>query len=404
LKISFINHNVIGSGTYLRAYALARHLAYLGHDITLLTTSKKKRVNASFSEESGVKIVQFPDLFAKKLRNGICPWNILHRILYLKNNKFDLIHAFDTRPVVILPALYSKSRHQIPLVIDWADWWGRGGTIQQRSGRLYAASLGWIENFFEEYFRRFADASTTISTALFARLTRLGYPASRIMLLRQGTDFSPSIPFDVERCRKELRLDLQRVYIGHLGTLFYKDADLLFEAMKIVAVRAKDAKLLLIGRHKLPPNILRRAGQCLMETGEISRDRMLIYLGACNILVLPLQINVANNGRWPSKVNDYFASGRPVVSTPIGDIRVIFEKERIGLLANDQPEDFADVLSRLIEDRPLQSRLAKRAWDYAQLNLNWERIAREMGLFYGRVIADSQRAPLKWRSAGKTNA
>jgi len=52
---------------------------------------------------------------------------------------------------------------------------GRGGTIAERSGKLFQYTFGLIETLFEEYFRRYAERATTICRALSQRLERLGY-------------------------------------------------------------------------------------------------------------------------------------------------------------------------------------------------------------------------------------
>ena len=220
--------------------------------MTIMTTSRTKRFGISRKSQSGVQLVSFPDLFNGSLRNGICPWNTLNRLTYLlKSQEFDLIHAFDSRPNVIVPALCGKKRFRIPLIMDWADWWGRGGTTEERSGHLFARSFGRVEQFFEEYFRQFANYSTVICTALKQRLEGLGYDGDRISVIPQGCKVEDIKPVPIEICRKRLSLDRELSIIGHLGTLFNRDAKLLFEAMKHVNGLKPNAKLLLIGRHKL---------------------------------------------------------------------------------------------------------------------------------------------------------
>lgn len=386
MRLLFLNHNTIGVGTYLRAFHLARHLAALGHEVTLLATSKKARLRVTTREENGVRVVVFPDLLAGRLRNGLCPWNTLRRIVFLRNEKFDLVHAFDTRPVVIFPALYYKHKHKVPLVMDWADWWGRGGTIQERSGRLYSLIFGRGETFFEEYFRRFADGATTISLVLRKRLAEMGYPPEKIFLLRNGTDLPSAAAPDRESCRRALGLAADRPLIGHLGTLFEKDARLLFDSMRLLRKKREDLRLVLIGRHRLKLQRYNGQRRFLIETGEIGRETLPLWLSACDLLVLPLKRSIANQGRWPSKINDYFASGRPVVSTPVGDIGTIFERERIGLLAEDRPEEFAHALDDLFQDPERQSCLGQRALAFVRDHLDWRLIARGVEKFYNEIV------------------
>ncbi len=382
MRILFLNHNVIGRGTYLRALALGQALVSRGHSVTLMTTSRERRLGRRVSGTPRLRIIQFPDLFSGKLRNGICPWNTSRRLAALREERYDLIHAFDTRPVVIFPALYGRRKNKAPLILDWADWWGRGGTMRQRSGRLYERSLGRFENFFEEHFRKYADGATVISTALGERLQNLGYPASRIHLLRQGASQAPPAPPDREECRRRLRLDPGALYVGYLGALFPGDARLLFDSLLFLKERKPHARLILIGRHGLGLSAKRIPVGDVIESGEVDAERIPLFLGACDLLTLPLERTVANQGRWPSKVGEYFASGRPVVATRVGDLGTIFEQEGIGVPAEDDAESFGRALIALSENPVRCADLAARASSYAHRCLRWDLIAEKLEAFY----------------------
>jgi glycosyltransferase involved in cell wall biosynthesis len=387
MNILFLNHNVVGRGTYLRCYDLGRYLAKEGHAVTLLTTSLSSRLRTSTSREDGVEVVRFPDLFSGPWRTGVCPWNTLRRMFYLAGKRFDLIHAFDTRPVVIFPALFYKLKAGVPLVIDWADWWGRGGTIQERSGPVYRATLGRVETFFEEYFRRFADGSTVISTALKRRLARLGVATSTILVLPQGTEGPPGPLPDRARSRRMLGLAEEGPFVGHLGALFENDARLLFASVLKAREERPELRLVLIGRHRLRLSKFPGVKDFTLETGEITPAEVWQYLGACDLLLLPMVKSVANDGRWPSKFNLYLASGRPVVSTPISEIKAIFEQEKVGLLAADRPDDFSRAILELLKDEARQNELGKKGQSYAESVLNWPALVRRLLALYDQTLA-----------------
>jgi glycosyltransferase involved in cell wall biosynthesis len=123
----------------------------------------------------------------------------------------------------------------------------------------------------------------------------------------------------------------------------------------------------------------------IIESGEISADEIPLYLGTCDVLTLPLERTVANEGRWPSKVGEYFASGRPVVATRVGDLRAIFEREAIGVLADDEPESFGRALVSLSEDPARAGQLGARALEYGQRSLRWDLIVEKLEAFYEDV-------------------
>ena len=40
----------------------------------------------------------------------------------------------------------------------------------------------------------------------------------------------------------------------------------------------------------------------------------------------------ANQGRWPGRINDYLCAGRPVITQPVGEMKILLEQEAIGRL------------------------------------------------------------------------
>ena len=116
-----------------RSHAMAKHLVQRGHKVTLIVIADQRKFGVVNSEWDGVQVIETPDLLWGQLRSGWDPWDLLNRILYLSHNHehFDLIHCFETRPATIYPALLYSRRHDIPLVTDWNDWWGRGGLIDE---------------------------------------------------------------------------------------------------------------------------------------------------------------------------------------------------------------------------------------------------------------------------------
>ena len=127
-----LSFNIIGRGTYLRAYKLAVELIRLGHEVTLIGTKANGLGKVDEYTDNKVLIVSFPDIFSGALRSGWDPYNSIRRLLWLRDKQYDIVHAFESRPTVLYPALYLK-RKGAALVMDWCDWFGRGALTGQRS-------------------------------------------------------------------------------------------------------------------------------------------------------------------------------------------------------------------------------------------------------------------------------
>lgn len=383
MRILLLNHNTIGNGTYFRAYHFGRQLTARGHKVTLITTSKKNRIRGIFLFEDDIDIIQSPDLLQGRGRTGWDLWNTFWRIFYLRNRTFDIIHAFDSRPAVILPAIYSRRANGGKLILDWADWWGRGGTIEERTTNPILNNLVRpIETYFEESFREFADGTTVISSALKKRALDLGVPPESIIQIPGGSDIEGVTPQEKSVCRHDLALSTKQSLIGYLGILSRSDAQLLFNTYAKIKTVLPNCKLLLIGNHRA--TIKDKHG--IIETDYVSKEQLVKYLGACDVMLLPLMDTIASRGRWPSKINDYLAVGRPVVASAVGDIKNLFDKFLIGKTTVDTPDSLAGAVCELLADNKLQDKLGREARRVAETELAWSILTEKLETFYDEII------------------
>ena len=155
----------------------------------------------------------------------------------LRGHSFDLIHLFDCRPTALIPALFLKSKRHIPLVMDWEDWLGRGGSVEERPNRLIRTILRPVETFFEDGFRTRADATTVICSTLWEKAVALGVAPESILLLRDGADLDRIQPLDSDACRSDLGLSTDSQFIGYVGSIFYRDAQLMAAAFNCIHER-----------------------------------------------------------------------------------------------------------------------------------------------------------------------
>ncbi len=389
MRALFLNHNVAwAGGTFYRAYHSARHLVRRGHSVHLLTISPKRRWGFHVEVKEGVEIVHTPDLLWGIARSGWDPWDALNRIRHLRGRQWDIVHAWDSRPVVILPALYARRQARgrgARLVIDWCDWFGRGGTQTERAGRLLNLAIGPVETFFEEAFRTGADGNTVISTTLYRRALALGVRPEAIMHLRQGSDVESIHPLDQSAARRFLRWPEAPRVIGHLGLLYPRDADFLFAAYDIIRDNLPDVRLFLIGRHRCDLDRYRAGADGWVETGPVSHEHLGQYLAACDLLLLPLADTLANRGRWPSRVNDYLAAGRPVVATAVGDVAALIKEYDVGAVTPPVAADFAATAIDWLQDRKRRDAAGRQARLLAETRLAWPMIARDLEEFYLRL-------------------
>jgi glycosyltransferase involved in cell wall biosynthesis len=267
------------------------------------------------------------------------------------------------------------------LVIDWCDWWGRGGTQDERR-QSWLKLIGPYETFFEEAFRTKADGTTVISTALRDRAIGLRVPPETIRLLPQGCD-QVGEGADARRdARRRLRLaDADKIVIC-VGALMPSDADLLFSVVLELFARRPDCRFFLIGKHGAHvPDPIKRHPQ-FTETGFVPAASLADFVVACDCLLTPLADTLASRARWPSKINPVLAAGRTAVVTLVGDLPHLLQRERAAAVARCDPEDLVRQTLRVLEDDALREGCEARAREVARDLLAWPILTAQLEGFY----------------------
>lgn len=389
MRIMYLNHNVAGSGTYQRALHVALEAVRRGHEATLVTTSRARMLRSDVRECGGVRVVEAPDLLAGGARNGWDAWNTLWRTSHLvRRGGFDLIHAFDARPVVIVPALAVRLATGAPLVLDWADWWGRGGVIAERSGWPVRTFFGPVETWFEEAFRTGAAANTVISDRLRERCELLGVPRERILTMPNGCEPPRAGLRERATARGALGLAEDIPLLVHIGAMHRADGNLLAGAFRLARQRLPDARLVLLGSSRGAPAL--RAEQGVIHTGYVAAEVLWRWLAAADAGVIVMRDNIASHARWPGKINDYFTAGLPVVMPHVGAAAEYVERFDVGRTAAPTAESFGAAMADLLNDREKRHRQAVNAAELAGGALSWSSVTRRLFEFYDRWGARSE--------------
>ena len=229
-----------------------------------------------------------------------------------------------------------------------------------------------------------------ISQGLKRRAMDLGVPTSKIVYIPGGADLDKIKVREKADVRIRFGLPIDKKIIAYTAGTQY-NLDLLIESIN--RIQASDRRVVFITtgatmRAEDKARIL-DAGR-VVEFGFLSYDDYTTILSGADIFLFPFQNQPLNTGRWPNKIGDYMAAGRPTVSNRTGDLIDLFDKHRIGLLALDDPEDVAAKTLQLLSDDRLADKMGITARKTAEKYYDWKLLARKLESCFSEVLGATE--------------
>ena len=375
-------------GNFIRAFSLAKNLVKLNHKVTLLTGNPTINLHYKSSIIDGVKLIEVPDIFPKRLRHdGWSPMQIFFRCVYVLTHRFDLVHGFGHRPSVIIPCLLYRLLYKKPYVADWADLWGLGGIATLRH-KFIGKIEGFIDDILEKFTYKSVNGISVINTYLQKKAVNLR-KSSDNLLLQVGSDIEVIKPLNKNLMRKKYGFSLHIPILIHLGNASY-DAE--FLAKTFIELKKINQKVIMlhIGKYMYEfENLINQSGfgNAVINKGFVSHDHIQELLACGDVMCLPYTHKTINLGRYPNKIGDYLAAGKPIVTNPTGDMKNLFNKTKIGILVKESPIKMAKAINQLLKNKRLQYQYGKNARKLAEDNLSWLKLSKNLQKYYLSVLS-----------------
>ncbi len=260
------------------------------------------------------------------------PWVILQatKRLYRKTLEYhpDYIIVGKPHPMNGFPGIWAAKRTGAKLIVDCDDY--------EKESNHYANTLQKaLVGYFETYFPRKAWKVTTNTFFMRDKLIESGVEPEKIIYLSNGVDrdrFSDVDPNKVEKLRQELGLSGKKVvlYIGSLN-LSNHPVDMLLKAFVLVKEKVPEARLLIVGGGKDLDTLKLLANdldisQAVIFTGRVASELAPLYYSLADVSVDPADDSPASSGRAPLKIFESWAMGVPVVTSNVGDRKILADR------------------------------------------------------------------------------
>lgn len=227
-----------------------------------------------------------------------------------------------------------------------------------------------------------------VSAALGERVTALGVPRERVVVLHNAVDGARFAIRDSRPPRVRLGLPGDAKVVLYAGYhVPEKGVDVLIEAMdRLGKLGRGDVHLLTVGGGELLEPLRARASALGMRgrvrlLGWVMPAEIPEYMAACDVLVLP-----SLREGCPNVILEALASGRPVVASRVGGVPELIREDdgKNGVLV---PAGDPDALARGLKEA------VERAWDPEALratveSLSWDLIGDRYRDLLGEVVSE----------------
>lgn len=288
--------------------------------------------------------------------------------LKYKNIYFDLIHAHFTWYPGALAALLKKN-FNVPVIIT------------EHTSTTFSKAIREKDSLFIESWMK-CDGIIRVRKKDLLFFKYVGIPLEKIHCIPNGFDGKKFAKLDVDWCRKELNLPLDKKILLSIGNLVeVKGHKFLVESMAYISKCRDDVICIIIGEGKLKAELdnlikLYNLDKLVILVGGKPHDEIPLWINACDVFVLP-SLNEGN----PTVMFECLGCGKPFVGTAVGGIPEIIISENYGHLTDPKnPEKLAKVILLSLD----KDWNGKKISDYAK-QFDWSEIAKKIVCVYDSV-------------------
>jgi glycosyltransferase involved in cell wall biosynthesis len=385
-NLIFVSHCNFQGNSAMHLFSIANVLAGLGNSCAVCVPHRPETVldhgrpNFQVLEYSEAIIhgVSFPDGRAPDLVHAWTPRELVRKTTMSLARRYDIpyfVHLEDNEIVVLLDELPRWSLEELERLPSRAldAVVADHRTHPHRSRRMLAGAIGL--------------------TALIDRLLEFkpphvpgmvffpGYDAEFLKINGRDEEFRVTMGVKPE--------ELLVAYTGNVHNSNFREVRSLLLAIALVNRTGFRVKLVKTGwnHYVLPelsdPEIARH----VIDRGFIARSDLPRLLAAADVLVQPGPSNQFNDYRFPSKLPEFLASGRPVILPRTNVGLLLKDCEEAILLERGHSADIAAALQRLAADPALRARIGLNGRSFALRNLDWATNVASLPTFYERCLA-----------------
>ncbi len=386
MNIIFVSHCNFHGNSAMHLFSIAGALTQTGHSCAICVPGGPETVLAHGKPTFQILDYDTADRHGVSFPNGEPP---------------TLVHAWTPRELVRKMTMSLVRRYDVPYFVHLED-----NEIAVLLDELPGETLQSLKRLPVRVVDRMIDNARTHPhraeqllnhaagvTALIDRLLEFKptHVPGLVFFPGHDTEYA-QIEGRAEDIRAELGIapeELLVVYTGNIHYSNFREVRSLLLAIVIANRRGCRAKLVKTGwnHYQLPELSDPEVASLVIDRGFVSRSEVPRLLAGADVLVQPGQSNEFNDYRFPSKLPEFLASGRPVILPRTNIGLLLKDGEEAVVLEHGHSTEIAEALQRLAADSTLRKRIGKNGRKFALQHLTWAKNAASIPAFYDRCLA-----------------
>jgi len=341
------------------------------------------------AEDSRSKLVLVPDLRSRRLVKdffGVTRQVAMSFPYFLED--YDVIHIeYLFMANLAISAIVLKILQDTPHIIDFVDLIGQlREDSPRKSYKLYNLlyAVGYLPTW-----------STVCSDYLRSYLIKKGFAEQAVHKIPMGVDITKIRCVNKGEARERLKLMDTGYLMGYEFGTGRQDTyvDTILFSLREILKHVNGVKVVFIGDWAGSSNIARR--KCISMgleaysvcTGPLETRDLSDWLAACDLLLLPLDDTPYDHARFPGRLGDYLAAGRPILGAAVGELTTVLPKGCGVLFKPGDHLDLASKILALIQDESRLCEMGKEARCLAENEYSWRNIAKHLESIYRKVAS-----------------
>lgn len=337
-----------------RSYWIAQELLKNGHQVTMVTQTKKSDKERIEKNVDGIKVVYLKTFYSQSM-------SVLQRLKAFmsfvyksigegkKHQNIDLVIATSTPLTVGITALYLKKIKKWPYLFEVRDLWPEV-PIQMGAFKnpLVKKSTRWFEKKIYQNAEHVVALSPGMQEGVLKYLPQ--EKTSMIPNMSKVDKFWPRENNEVLREKMELRKDsFKLIHFGALGLA--NGAHTIIESAKLL----KDddsVEFIFVGGGSQEPKLKKMCNENKMDNvkfyGRVAMKEMSDIVNFCDVSIVSFKDLPILYTNSPNKLFDSLSAGKPIIVNSAGWTKEMVEKYNCGYYVNPHsPEEMVEKIKYL---------------------------------------------------------